>query len=86
MEKVNYYAKIIWDYMVLNQTLSKSDCILVFGSRDLAPAYRACELFFQGYASIIIFSGNHGPEHTLPKPEAEIYNPTGNSYGVVGVI
>ena len=74
MEKeVDRLAKVIWDYTLMHQEPVPSDCILVFGSRDLAPAERACDLFLQGYGKIMIFSGNYAKERILSKPEAEVY-------------
>ncbi len=82
MESVDHYAKIVWDYLLLNQELSHADCILVFGSSDTSPAHRACDLYQQGYAPIIIFSGSHGANQTLLKPEAEIYADIARERGV----
>ncbi|MFH0857448.1 MAG: YdcF family protein [Candidatus Magasanikbacteria bacterium] len=53
-------AKILWDYHHVNQSLEKSDCILVLGSHDLRVAERGAELYLQGLAPIIIFSGGLG--------------------------
>ncbi|OGI90219.1 hypothetical protein A2911_02345 [Candidatus Nomurabacteria bacterium RIFCSPLOWO2_01_FULL_40_15] len=69
--EVDKLAKVIWDYMLMHQEPAPSDCILVLGSKDLAPAERACDLFLQGYAPIIIFSG-YGKAF-YPKSEAEVY-------------
>lgn len=82
MQKIDEQAKILWDYMHLNQPLQKSDAILVLGSRDLETAERACDLYFQGYAPIIIFSGNHGKKIFLPKPEAEMFRDIAIKRGV----
>jgi uncharacterized SAM-binding protein YcdF (DUF218 family) len=84
MEEVDKYAKIIWDYQCMNQTLIPADIILVLGSRDLLPAYRACDLFFQQYAPVIIFSGDfNGKERILAKPEAEMYRDIALKEGVL---
>lgn len=53
-------AKKLWDYHHVDQTLEKTDCILVLGSHDLRVAERAAELYLQGWAPIIIFSGGLG--------------------------
>lgn len=50
-------AKTLWDYLVLNQQLSKSDCILVFGGHDISVAIHAAKLYKAGWASSIIVSG-----------------------------
>lgn len=53
-------AKQLWDYHVLNQTLTKSDCILALGTHDLRVAERAAELYLEGYAPLVVFSGGLG--------------------------
>ena len=53
-------AKKLWDYHHVNHSPEKSDCILVLGSHDLRVAERAAELYLQGWAPIIIFSGGLG--------------------------
>src|SRR5215208_3730356 len=68
-------AKILWDYNNLNQSVQASDCILVLGSHDVRVAHRGAELFLQGYAPWILFSGNLGrlTEDLWTRPEAEIF-------------
>lgn len=53
-------AQKLWDYHHVNQSLEKSDCILVLGSHDLRVAERGAELYLQGWAPILIFSGGLG--------------------------
>ena len=53
-------AKILWNYLKINDTLEKSDCILVLGSHDTRVAERAAELFLEGWAPLLIFSGGLG--------------------------
>jgi len=53
-------AKKLWDYHHLNHTPKTSDCILVLGSHDLRVADRGAELYLQGWAPILIFSGGLG--------------------------
>jgi len=59
-EEVIKLAKVLWNYHHMHHTLKKSDCILVLGSHDLRVADRAAELYLQGYAPVIIFSGGLG--------------------------
>ena len=73
MSEVDILAKKVWDYMHLNHQLEKADCLLVFGSSDMLPAHRACDLFFEGYAPVIVFSGKYGSKSILQIPEAELY-------------
>lgn len=53
-------AKKLWDYHQVNHCLEKSDCILVLGSHDLRVAERGAELYLEGWAPILIFSGGLG--------------------------
>ena len=53
-------AQILWDYHHMNNALEKSDCILVLGSHDTRVAERGAELFLEGWASLLIFSGGLG--------------------------
>lgn len=53
-------AKKLWDYHHLNHTLKKSDCILVLGSHDTRVANWGAELYLQGYAPLLIFTGGLG--------------------------
>ena len=53
-------AKKLWNYHQLHHTLEKSDCILVLGNLDTRTADRGADIYLQGYAPIIIFSGGLG--------------------------
>jgi uncharacterized SAM-binding protein YcdF (DUF218 family) len=53
-------AKKLWDYHHLHHTPANSDCILVLGSHDLRVAERGAELYLEGWAPILIFSGGLG--------------------------
>lgn len=53
-------AQKIWDYHHVNNSLEKSDCILVLGSHDTRVAERAALLFLEGWAPLLIFSGGLG--------------------------
>jgi uncharacterized SAM-binding protein YcdF (DUF218 family) len=75
MEEIDKLAKIIWDYHHLNQSLKKSDCLLILGSHDPRVAEYAADLYFQGWAPYLIFSGNVGvlTRKIFKKPEAEVF-------------
>jgi uncharacterized SAM-binding protein YcdF (DUF218 family) len=66
-------AKKLWDYHHVNHTLEKADTILVLGSHDLRVADRAAELYFEGWAPMIIFSGGLGnfTKELWTEPEAD---------------
>ena len=53
-------ARILWDYHHMNDTIEISDCILVLGSHDTRVAERGAELFLNGSAPVLIFSGGLG--------------------------
>ena len=73
--KTDDLAKILWDYNSLSHDIRMSDCILVLGSHDLRVAQRGAELFLQGFAPLLVFSGNLGrlTEGLWNRPEAEIF-------------
>ncbi|MEZ8100314.1 YdcF family protein [Vibrio bivalvicida] len=62
MSKLKLYQHIerLWSYMQLNHTLIKSDCIFVLGSNDVRVAEYAAQLFLDGWAGKLIFSGGVG--------------------------
>ena len=74
-EEIDNLAKTIWDYHHVNHQLKKADCIFVLGSHDTRVAEYAADLFLQGYAPYIIFSGDRGSltARIFEKPEAEIF-------------
>lgn len=53
-------AKKLWDYHHMHHTIEKADCILALGSHDLRVAERAAELYLDGWAPVVIFSGGLG--------------------------
>lgn len=59
MEK-NQAIQILWDYMCLHQQLQPADCIIGFGCYNEDVARRAAQLYRQGYAPRVLFSGGLG--------------------------
>jgi len=53
-------AKKLWNYHQMQHTLEQADCILVLGSMDTRTAERGADIYLQGFAPIIIFSGGLG--------------------------
>lgn len=74
-EEIDRLAQVIWDYHHLNHALAPSDLILALGSNDLRVAERAAELYLEGYAPRVMFSGNVGvlTRERFAKPEAELF-------------
>lgn len=64
--------QVIWDYLGMHQVPQKADCIVGFGNFNTNIARRAAELYHQGYAPKILFTGGLGrnTEGLLPEPEA----------------
>ena len=53
-------AKKLWDYHHMHHALERADCILALGSHDLRVAERAAQLYIEGWAPLVIFSGGLG--------------------------
>lgn len=53
-------SHILWNYHHLHHQLVPSDCILVLGSHDQRVAQRGAQLFLDGYAPLLVFSGGLG--------------------------
>ena len=64
--------QVIWDYLCLNQKLENADCIVGFGNFNTDIARRTAELYHEGYAPKVLFTGGLGrnTEGLLPEPEA----------------
>jgi len=76
--------QIIWDYLCLNQKPEKADLIVGFGNFNTDIARRAAELYHQGYAPKILFTGGLGrnTEGMLPEPEAHRFAKVAMDCGV----
>ena len=64
--------QVIWDYLCLHEPLEKADCIVGFGNFNTDIARRAAQLYLEGWAPKILFTGGLGrnTEGLLPEPEA----------------
>ena len=71
---MNYlpHLQVLWDYLCLHQPPAKADVIVGFGNFNTDIARRAAQLYLQGYAPKILFTGGLGrnTEGLLPEPEA----------------
>jgi uncharacterized SAM-binding protein YcdF (DUF218 family) len=83
-DKVIQLAKKLWDYHHLNHILEKADFILVLGSHDLRVAERAADIYHEGWAPRIIFSGGLGnlTQHIWTEPEADQFALVAEQRGV----
>ena len=64
--------QILWDYLGMHQTPTKADCIVGFGNFNTDIARRAAQLYLQGYAPKILFTGGLGrnTDGLFAEPEA----------------
>lgn len=74
----------IWDYHLLNQPIKNSDAIFVLCSYDLRVAEHAAQLYLDGYAPLLIFSGAQGraTEGLFHLSEAETFANIAKDMGV----
>ena len=62
---------ILWDYLCLSQTPDKADCIVGFGCYNEDVARRAAQLYRQGYAPLLLFTGGLGRNTRLMWTQSE---------------
>jgi len=74
----------VWRYHQLNHELSKADAILVLCSHDMAVATRGAQLFLEGWALLLIFSGGQGSitSRLWQEPEADLFARIAEEMGV----
>lgn len=73
--EIKALAKKLWDYHHVNNQPEKADAILVLGSHDLRVAERGAELYLQGWAPLLVFSGGLGrlTEGVWTETEADLF-------------
>jgi uncharacterized SAM-binding protein YcdF (DUF218 family) len=66
-------AETIWNYHLMRHKLVPADAILVLCSHDERVAERGAQLFLEGWAPLLIFSGGQGAitKNLWKEPEAE---------------
>lgn len=73
-------AEKIWHYHLMNHQLFQADAILVLCSHDIRVAEKGAELFHDGWAPLVIFSGGLG---TITK---DLWNePEANQFARVAI-
>ena len=77
-------AERLWDYHHMNHGLEKSDAVLVLCSHDTAVAERGAELWLEGWAPLLIFSGGLGAitSRMWSEPEADQFARVARRMGV----
>ena len=58
--RIRTLAEVVWSYHQLNHPLAHADAILVLCSHDTAVAERGAQVFLEGWAPLLIFSGGLG--------------------------
>ena len=83
-QRVRELAERIWDYHHMHHTLERADAILVLCSHDTAVADRGADLFLDGWASLLIFSGGQGAitRRLWSEPEADRFAGIARARGV----
>ena len=83
---MNYLQQlqVLWDYLGMHQALEEADCIVGFGNFNTNIARRAAQLYLQGYAPRILFTGGLGrnTKRLMQEPEAVIFARTAMECGV----
>ena len=69
------YIQTLWNYLVYEHPLTKADIIIGFGSNDTTIAKRATQIFHDGWAPYLLFSGGlgKGTDGIWNKTEAETF-------------
>ncbi|MCC4817588.1 hypothetical protein BCU85_18420 [Vibrio lentus] len=84
--KVKLYHSIdtLWNFMSMGHDITPSDCIFVLCSNDTRVAEYAAELYHQGVAPYIVFSGGVGrfTEGSFERSEAETFAAIARDAGV----
>ena len=76
--------QVIWDYLCLGQLPQPADCIVGFGNFNTDIAVRAAQLYAQGLAPKVLFTGGLGrnTQGLLPEPEAVRFARVAMEHGV----
>ena len=71
--EIKALAERIWDYHLMKHQLASAGAILVLCSHDERVAERGAQLFLEGWAPLLIYSGGRGAitERLWAEPEAE---------------
>ncbi len=71
--QIRSLAETLWNYHLMKHQVAKADAILVLCSHDERVAERGAQLFLEGWAPLIIFSGGQGEitRRLWSEPEAE---------------
>lgn len=85
-QEIRGLALKLWRYHRLNQPIERADAILVLCSYDTSVAERGAQLFLEGFAPLLVFSGGLGAitRNLWSEPEAELFARVARGMGVPG--
>ncbi|MGW1976545.1 YdcF family protein [Streptomyces sp. NPDC001889] len=68
-------ARLIWDYHQMDHDLCPADVAIGLGSHDLGVATTTADLYHQGLAKVVVFTGGNSPTtaRVFPRGEAVHY-------------
>jgi uncharacterized SAM-binding protein YcdF (DUF218 family) len=83
-DRADALARKLWDYHHMHHELAPAGAILVLCSHDTAVAARGAQLWLEGWAPILIFSGGLGAitKHLWSEPEADQFARIARAMGV----
>ena len=83
-DHIRALAEKLWHYHQMNHQLERADTILVLCSHDKKVAERGAQLFLEGWAPLLIFSGGLGAitKHIWKEPEADQFAEIAITLGV----
>jgi uncharacterized SAM-binding protein YcdF (DUF218 family) len=83
-ERVRPLVERVWRYHHMHHVLQKSDVIVVLCSHDTIVAERGAQLFLDGWAPLLVFTGGLGviTRHLWSDPEAERFARIAGGMGV----
>jgi uncharacterized SAM-binding protein YcdF (DUF218 family) len=81
---VDRWARLVWDYHHVGHALARADVVLVLGSHDTRVAERAADVFLEGWAPLVVFSGHLGAltRGRFERSEAAVFADVAVSRGV----
>lgn len=82
--EIRELAGRLWDYHHVNHRLERSEAVLVLCSHDTAVAERGAQLYLEGWAPLLVFSGGLGviTKNLWSEPEAELFASVARGMGV----
>ncbi|MBV9928685.1 MAG: YdcF family protein [Acidobacteria bacterium] len=84
--EIRELAERLWDYHHVGHALERSEVVLVLCSHDTAVAERGAQLYLEGWAPRLVFSGGLGviTRNLWSEPEAELFAGIAREMGVPG--